>query len=373
MGLPVDAGRGGQRPEQPDHESLTFSSGALAESKSRMLFPLRTGVELFRDPTMPEAVARAKQAAALYDELIFEMGLCEVTVTPAGSMEEWRPPHLLTDEELAESRRVPEAGTSISLSVGQKGPEGWWAELMAGPVGTAYASEYHTGILDELALFEPDWVKRLDGGPLTEGTPERGLAEALRKRDTADGGLMRSMRGGDELALRNWIIKAFDRDVTVARAVGASLSATSLFSPMIEARGAKPERAGLDALEILVPDLASLSWEAVFEFRDHPGSAEARAMLREFEEKAASQEPEDAHSYLRSVQDRVHDALFAAIEEKRAPLFESVATEAVKTGIGLIPVVGQIAGPAMSAVEVGSEFLRERRSWTAAMMVLRRR
>lgn len=337
-----------------------------------MLFPLRTGVELFRDPAMPEAVVRAKQAAVLYDELIFEMGLCEVTVTPAGFMEEWRPPHLLTDEELAESR-VPAAGARVSLSVGQEGPEGWTAELLAGPVGKAYASEYHTGILDELVRFEPDWVKRLDGGPLTEGTPERGLAEALRKRDVADEGLMRSMRGGDELALRNWIIKAFDRDVAVARAVGASLSATSLFAPMIEARGAKPERAGLDALEILVPDLGSLPWEAVFEFRDHPGCAEARAMLGEFEERAATQEPADAHSYLRSIQDQVHDALFSAIEEKRTPLFRSIATEAAKTGVGLIPVVGQIAGPAWTAVEVGSGYLRERRSWTAALMVLRRR
>lgn len=338
-----------------------------------MLFPLRTGVELFKDPAMLEAVDRAKQAAALYDELIFETGLCEVTVTPAGSMEEWRPPHLLTDEELAESRRVPEAGTSISLSVGQEGPEGWTAELMAGHVAKAYASEYHTGILDDLARFEPKWVKRLDGGPLAEGTPEHGLAQTLREHDTADKSLMREMWGGDELTLRNWIIKAFDRDVAVSHAVGASLSATSLFAPMIEARGARPERAGLDALEILVPDLASLPWEAVFEFRDHPGCAEARAMLREFEEKAATQEPEDANSYLRSVQDQVHDALFSAIEDKRTPLFRSIATEAAKAGIGLVPVVGQIAGPAWTVVEVGSEYLRERRSWTAALMVLRRR
>jgi hypothetical protein len=27
---------------------------------SRMLFPLRTGVELFSDPSMPDAIARAK-------------------------------------------------------------------------------------------------------------------------------------------------------------------------------------------------------------------------------------------------------------------------------------------------------------------------
>ncbi len=42
---------------------------------SRILFPLRTGVELFADPSMSEAVARAKQAAVFYDEVVFEIGL----------------------------------------------------------------------------------------------------------------------------------------------------------------------------------------------------------------------------------------------------------------------------------------------------------
>jgi len=338
-----------------------------------MLFPLRTGVELFKDPTMPEAVARAKQAAVLYDELIFEMGLCEVAVTPAGSMEEWRPPHLLTDEDLSESRRVPDAGASISLSVGQKGPDGWTAELMAGPVGSAYASEYHTGILDELAQLEPEWVKRLPGGPLPAGSPEAELARALRERDAADANLMGESRLGDNRALREWIIKAFDRDVAVARSVGASLSATSLFAPMIEARGAEPERPGLDALEIVAPNLAALPWEAVLEFREHPGSAEARAMLREFERKAAREEPEDAQAFLRGVQEQVTGALFWAVERAHTPLPERVVQEAVKAGVGFFPVVGQIAGIGLTAAEIGTEAYRRRRSWTAALMVLRGR
>ena len=216
---------------------------------------MRTGVELFKDPTMPEAVARAKQAAVLYDELIFEMGLCEVAVTSAGSMEEWRPPHLLTDEDLSESRRVPDAGASISLSVGQKGPDGWTAELMAGSVGSAYASEYHTGILDELAQFEPEWVKRLPGGPLPGGTPEAELARALRERDAADTSLMRELRLGDKRALREWIIKAFDRDVAVARSVGASLSATiGLAAAEIGTEAHRRRRSWTAALMILRGD-----------------------------------------------------------------------------------------------------------------------
>jgi hypothetical protein len=39
-----------------------------------IFFPLRTSVELFQEPASPKAVARAKQAAILYDRLVFEGG-----------------------------------------------------------------------------------------------------------------------------------------------------------------------------------------------------------------------------------------------------------------------------------------------------------
>ncbi len=52
--------------------------------QSRMLFPLRTGVELFSDPAMSAAVARAKQAAILYDEVVFETELYEVSIAEIG-------------------------------------------------------------------------------------------------------------------------------------------------------------------------------------------------------------------------------------------------------------------------------------------------
>jgi hypothetical protein len=44
---------------------------------SKIFFPLRTSVELLKDPTSPTAATRAKQAAVLCDELIFEEGLYE--------------------------------------------------------------------------------------------------------------------------------------------------------------------------------------------------------------------------------------------------------------------------------------------------------
>ena len=48
---------------------------------SRAYFPLRSSVELFTDPTSPEPVVQAKHAAILYDEIAFEIGMFEASIT----------------------------------------------------------------------------------------------------------------------------------------------------------------------------------------------------------------------------------------------------------------------------------------------------
>ena len=81
-----------------------------------MFFPLRGGVELFADPGMPTAVARAKEAALLYDEVVFEPGLYEVSIGQDGSWDTWTPPEELTAEVLAEGREVQAPGTPTALT-----------------------------------------------------------------------------------------------------------------------------------------------------------------------------------------------------------------------------------------------------------------
>ncbi len=76
-----------------------------------MLFPLQTGVELFSDPTMPEGPARAKQAAVLYDQIVFETGLYEVSIAEGERNTWWHPQESLTDEDLVDRRRVQTPGT----------------------------------------------------------------------------------------------------------------------------------------------------------------------------------------------------------------------------------------------------------------------
>ncbi len=83
---------------------------------ARTFFPLRTSVEFFRDPTSVAAVARAKAAAILYDELVFEAGLYDIGITAQGSFANWRPPGKVTPDEIARSRTLPELAVVCASS-----------------------------------------------------------------------------------------------------------------------------------------------------------------------------------------------------------------------------------------------------------------
>lgn len=366
------------QPEGPFVDLATASEEEVAGvGISRMFFPLRGGVELFTDPTMPAAVARAKQVAILYDEVVFEPGLYEVSIAEDGSQDGWTPPEALTDEHLARSRRIQTPGTHFSVAVGPSGGNQAF-EVIGSPLLVAYASEYHTGILDELAIFRPDWIKvaTLGSNPLPMRTAPGDLWRAQQRADRSDGSLMPEDRRGPRHFRREWIIKTFNQDVVASSLIGASFNPTSLFMPMVQRRGSSSGRFSSDgskALELWVPSLSGLPWEAVVEFCEHGGSTEARAMLREFEEKAAREEPEDANVFLWSVQREINEALVSVLEDQRPRWPEKIAEEAAKSTVGLIPVVGQIASPALTAAELGTQWARERRSWTAALMILSRR
>lgn len=82
---------------------------------SAIFFPLRTSVELFEDRQSPAAAARAKEAAILFDRLIFEAGLCDVTISEEGSWSTWLPPDYITPEHLEQSRKVIPASSPLQV------------------------------------------------------------------------------------------------------------------------------------------------------------------------------------------------------------------------------------------------------------------
>lgn len=78
---------------------------------TRAYFPLRSSVEFFRDPSSPEPIARAKQAAVLFDELVFEDGLFEASLNAEASFQQYRTADQVSTQDRQRARVIPEPGT----------------------------------------------------------------------------------------------------------------------------------------------------------------------------------------------------------------------------------------------------------------------
>jgi hypothetical protein len=340
---------------------------------STAFFPLRCSVEWFSDPSSPAAVTKAKEAAVLFEHLVFEVGLLDVTITPSASMALWTPPDDLTSERLADTRRPITLGSDVIFAVGEEEVPGQPAAEMRAVVSdrlsARYLAEFHTGILDDLATHKPDWVTAVavGGQGLPTSTPAGRAVADLNGLDRRTKGLM----ADHDNFLRTFLYKSFNHDLVVAADLDATFSVTSLFAPMLEQRGLASRHVGDQALSIVVPNIGSLPWEAVGEFRDHPGSQEARAMLVEFETRAAEQEPDDAYAWLRSVSQQVTAAYAGALADSAKSLPEELAKDALLTGVAFIPAVGPLAAQAGTLTQTLREAMRDRRSWSAALWQLR--
>jgi hypothetical protein len=190
-------------------------------------------------------------------------------------------------------------------------------------------------------------------------------------------GAIEHVAGGSSLDLGRELLadfvvhQSFNRDALVAASLGAAVNLTPLFEPMIARHAARPVRAGESALSILVPNLATLPWEAVIELREHHGAQEAREALRGFDERAATGEAGEAHDYLARVRDQVMAGFFEAFKAQQRSLPEELAKEALKTGVAVVPGVGPIAVQAATLAQLVRDDRRQRGSWVTAIMRMR--
>ena len=300
---------------------------------NRAYFPLRSSVELFADPSSPEPVSRAKHAAILYDEVAFEIGMLEASITADGSFLNYRPPGMIGAEDRARARKLTEPGEGVEIRIGFPSgidvpvPEEF--TFFRGELQARYAAEWHSGVLDDLRELKPSWAQWVylpDELLASEGLVPlmSSLKGALEDANPADRA---------EVIHRSFVIDALSRDAAVAAGLGASVHVTSLFEPLLDGlRGFAPEHPGLRALEIVVPGVANLPWEAISEFREHPGSQDARGKLRDIEERALADGPEPTEASTRIAQEVTRD-LFAAIEDLKGSVPQEIAKEAANTAI----------------------------------------
>jgi len=239
--------------------------------------------------------------------------------------------------------------------------------FLSGSITASYAAEWHSDVIEELGKLRPEWAAYV----ILEdhGETIRGLSEPIKATERVVLDIVRE--AGMEPWTGGFAAKALARDSVVAANMGAAFSVTSLFEPLVLGLNADPDPAGRTALGILVPEVGNLPWEAVAEYRQHPGGEDARGKLREFEERALASDPDDPLEFQAEVFRSITNDLFAAISELQGSVVKDLAAEAAKTGISFIPVVGPALGPGVSLAQAIGEHLQEQRTWYAALMKLR--
>ena len=214
-----------------------------------------------------------------------------------------------------------------------EGPDGQPLEV---PFGSGelighYAAEWMTGVTDELEGIGAGWAHKLTMAD--EDIVNAGLASLI---DELAGQLFGADPGAySEPIVASWAANALARDLVIAGRLDATVQVTSLFEPLLNAVWASMQTSqmasGEAALRIVVPHVALLPWETIAAFRDHPGSQEARARLREIEERAATEGLEDALTFQRRVSQEVTNDLFAVIHDLEGSVGVDVARHAAES------------------------------------------
>jgi hypothetical protein len=336
---------------------------------SRVYFPLRSSVEFFGQPSGVTPAARAKEGAVLFDEVLFEDGLFTAAIGEDMNFTSFRPRHELTDEDLREPGMQGQVGERFSIAIGvQQSPDNPTKELQ--PFGQtivreAYSAHWHSAAIDELQALDVPWA---DFGAPSEDD----LSSLTRPINEATREFAERLKGTDlPLFQADYAAKALARDVVVATSLHASINITPLFAPMVEGAVDEQEPTGAEALSFLVPNLEALPWEVVAEFRESPGSVEARGLLREFEAVAVAQESGDVGDLAEKTRQAVVDGLAGALADTRPSIAKTAAKEAVGLAVSLVPIVGPFIPAAAGIAEAAGQLVERRESGLFALIKLR--
>jgi hypothetical protein len=403
---------------------LAWMDKTSSSDPSRALFTLAGGVEVATGQTMLEAVGRAKLASILFDEVVMESGLHVVEMSATSPAAIRRLKAATISHQLLEDTRIVERGTKTGIVIRRVGNDE--AEIYAGiniprfpdalfqlerEVEFRYVSEYHTGLLDELARLGADWVSVIEVqrnpgeeasvepcqlallSPTNESdepydvlhlNPEetRAFAEQLSspatRNDQAEGharasrqlGAVPANAGPHESMLAEDLAEA----VHVANHLDAVPTLSSAFERIASERGVPVGIPGAESLGFVIPNFSVLPWEAIARFRNHQGAVEARGRLRTFEVEAAAREPYGSAELMRDTAREVTKGLLGVVGDLAPKLSDDLRGPLVGSSIGLVPVVGQYASLAVSMGDAISALRQHRAfegSWVAAILELR--
>jgi hypothetical protein len=269
---------------------------------SQLYFPLQSSVEFFENSSGIDPVLRAKEGAVLYERVVFEDGMLLATVGDDMNFALRRPRGELNDQNLLDPKFPGRPGEEVVFAIG--------GTQMRTKVQQTFVAQWYSAAIDELAALEVPWAAVATPSEKTMKELARPTSEAVAEFAERAKRTTTFSRSQVDFAA-----KALARDGVFAAAIGASISVTPMFAPLISSLESKQTSYGSAALSVAVPSIGHLPWEAIAEFRERPGSVEARQMLRDVEEVVSDQEPGDADDYLQKVRDMIMDAMAAALIE----------------------------------------------------------
>jgi hypothetical protein len=359
-------------------------------------------------PTGLSEIGLAKQASVLADSLLIQTGLVFTQTDGWMSSSADMPYHMLDQptSSLAavrgfkpgmESGLTGVAGGKLRYQPVSNGrPE----EGIRGPIIARWMAEFHTGVLSELARLDIDWYTPIRFGssghklaifeqPKSTIFSEDRSAPESWHRSTSDenyaqllaaasamapgAGVPTNVTGDSRATLDEFevatLTNAFQDAAIHAHALRAQFAPSNAVSRVVKTT--VPIR-GATALELLVPNVTELPWEAICEFRAHKGAEEARHLMREFEQRAAESGPEDGVAYLASVARDVTRAYADAVNQMRPKLPVSMAEQVASTAVGLVPLIGPVASLVTGSARAALDLSNYSRSWVAAVMTLQK-
>lgn len=293
----------------------------------------------------------------LYDELVFEDGFVEVDITDTWWTQIWHPPESATEERLAIANRPVKPGAEGFFALGASADD--MRVAIPGSWRRHYVAELMYSVVSRFAEYNDGWAQiaftgRLDAKDFDPHSPTRS------RLALSDAQLLPELRGADRW-LREFVVKAFDRDSALAEEVDATFNVSPLFQPVLTKRRPESGRSNAEGvLKYMFPDVSDLPWERVMEFREHPAAAEARERLHEVTTRALEDGIGAADNQI------TRDMMFA---EKELRKRYSGSERTARIIASIVPVPGNLLSEGVTAVV---ESARRKRDWVAALTLLRR-
>jgi hypothetical protein len=355
---------------------MSEKTGAL----HRVWFPLRSNVGYFEAPTPSlDLEARIKQMALLAEEIAFEFGMFDVTVTEHGMTSFWIPPRMLNESDIRSRREASKKGEPVVVSIAPQPGPGMPADpsqavsILSGPLERAYVAEYHL-LLEDSGLGEVSWVTW--AVPPDEAVDEaKSLAQRLNSAEGIDFSTSTLPQLSENSFLDKQLKKDLNFDLALAGLMGVPAAIDDLRRPLLEHKTSvddSPHRGkrtpGAVALYALAPNFTELPWADIIALHDDDAIGAFRAEMVEFESAVVGR-PED--EWESAIRDLGLDAAIKKANERLGNPTHIAADVAVDLVAGLLPGISYAVTLTKGAARIQKAQEERRGEWAAVLMNLR--